>query len=322
MDGQTALLEISGLDVAFGRGRKQVQVVDGVSLRVDAGEIVCLVGESGCGKSVTALSVMGLLPGQGCVTGGSIRFDGRELRGLRERELDQVRGRDMAMIFQDIMYSLNPVLTIGLQMTEGMRRHLGMAREAAEARAVQLLEKVGIPDAAGAMRRFPHQLSGGQRQRVMIAMALSCGPKLLIADEPTTALDMTVQQQILQLLRQLRDEGLGVLLITHDVGVVAELADRVAVMYAGQVVEQADVRTLLTAPQHPYTQALMAAVPGLHDDKARRLYAIPGAVPERYDTLAGCRFAPRCPHAEGCGGQPGYDADAAHPVRCQRGEGA
>lgn len=318
MDGNAPLMEISGLNVAFGRGRRQVQVVDGVSLRVDAGEIVCLVGESGCGKSVTALSVMGLLPGQGCVTGGSIRFDGRELRGLRERELDQVRGRDMAMIFQDIMYSLNPVLTVGLQLTEGMQRHLKLSREEAEKRAVQLLEKVGIPDPAGAMRRFPHQLSGGQRQRVMIAMALSCGPKLLIADEPTTALDMTVQQQILQLLRQLRDEGLGVMLITHDVGVVAELADRVAVMYAGQVVEQADVRTLLTAPQHPYTQALMAAVPGLHDDKARRLYAIPGAVPERYDTLTGCRFAPRCPHAEGCPKQPDYDETAAHPVRCER----
>lgn len=322
MGGQAALLEVSGLDVAFGRGRKRVQVTDGVSLTVNAGEIVCLVGESGCGKSVTALSVMGLLPGQGCVTGGSVRLMGRELLGLDGKALDQVRGRDMAMIFQDVMYSLNPVLTIGLQMTEGMRRHMGLPRSEAEKRAVQLLEKVGLPDPAGAMKRFPHQLSGGQRQRVMIAMALSCGPKLLIADEPTTALDMTVQQQILQLLRQLRDEGLGVLLITHDVGVVAELADRVAVMYAGQVVEQADVRTLLTAPRHPYTQALMAAVPGLHDDKSRRLYAIPGAVPERYDTLAGCRFAPRCPHAEGCPKQPGYDADAAHPVRCEREEGA
>lgn len=312
------LLEICGLDIVFGRGKRQVQVTDGVTLTVSAGEIVCLVGESGCGKSVTALSVMGLLPRQGRVAAGSIRFDGRELLTLGEKEMDTVRGRGMAMIFQDIMYSLNPVLPIGLQMTEGMRRHLGLSRNEAEARAVQLLGKVGIPDPAGAMRRFPHQLSGGQRQRVMIAMALSCGPKLLIADEPTTALDMTVQRQILQLLRQLRDEGLGVLLITHDVGVVAELADRVAVMYAGQCVEAADVHTLLTRPQHPYTQALMAAVPGLNDPKDRRLYAIPGAVPERYDTMAGCRFAPRCPHAEGCPKQPGYDAAAPHPVRCER----
>ncbi|MBE5797866.1 MAG: ABC transporter ATP-binding protein [Clostridiales bacterium] len=322
MEARKPLLEIRDLDIAFGRGKKAVQCADGVSLTVNAGEIVCVVGESGCGKSITALSVMGLLPRQGHVTGGSIRFDGRELLTLTEREMDKVRGRDMAMIFQDIMYSLNPVLTIGLQMTEGMQRHLGMTREAAQARAVQLLGKVGIPDPAGAMRRFPHQLSGGQRQRVMIAMALACGPKLLIADEPTTALDMTVQRQILLLLRQLRDEGLGVLLITHDVGVVAELADRVVVMYAGQCVEAADTQTLLTHPQHPYTQALMAAVPGIDDPKERRLYAIPGAVPERYDTMEGCRFAPRCPHAEGCGKQPGYDAEAAHPVRCERREDA
>ncbi len=318
MEGKKPLLEIRGLDITFGRGKKAVQCADGVSLTVNPGEIVCLVGESGCGKSITALSVMGLLPRQGRVTGGSIRFEGRELLGLSEREMDTVRGRDMAMIFQDIMYSLNPVLTIGLQMTEGMRRHLGMSQTEAQERAVQLLEKVGIPDPRGAMRRFPHQLSGGQRQRVMIAMALACGPKLLIADEPTTALDMTVQRQILMLLRQLRDEGLGVLLITHDVGVVAELADRVVVMYAGQCVEAADVHTLLTQPQHPYTQALMAAVPGLHDPKERRLYAIPGAVPERYDTMTGCRFAPRCQHAAKCPQQPVFDADEIHPVRCQR----
>lgn len=315
------LMEIRGLDIAFGRGKRQVQCTDQVSLQVAPGEILCLVGESGCGKSITALAVMGLLPRQGRVTGGSIRLMGRELPGLSEKELDQVRGRDMAMIFQDIMYSLNPVLTIGLQMTEGMRRHLKLSREEARARAVQLLAKVGIPEPERAMRRFPHQLSGGQRQRVMIAMALSCGPKLLIADEPTTALDMTVQRQILTLLRQLRDEGMGILLITHDVGVVAELADRVVVMYAGQCVEAATVQELLTAPQHPYTQALMAAVPTLDDPKERRLYAIPGTVPERYDTLTGCRFAPRCPYAAQCPQQPEYDPEAAHPVRCVRREG-
>lgn len=315
------LMEIRGLDIAFGRGKRQVQCADQVSLQVAPGEILCLVGESGCGKSITALAVMGLLPRQGRVMGGSIRLMGRELPGLSEKELDQVRGRDMAMIFQDIMYSLNPVLTIGLQMTEGMRRHLKLSREEARARAVQLLAKVGIPEPERAMRRFPHQLSGGQRQRVMIAMALSCGPKLLIADEPTTALDMTVQRQILTLLRQLRDEGMGILLITHDVGVVAELADRVVVMYAGQCVEAATVQELLTAPQHPYTQALMAAVPTLDDPKERRLYAIPGTVPERYDTLPGCRFAPRCPYAAQCPQQPEYDPEAAHPVRCVRREG-
>lgn len=316
------LMEIRDLEITFGRGRRAVRCAEGVSLTVNAGEIVCLVGESGCGKSITALAAMGLLPVGGRVTGGSIRLEGRELLTLSRRELDRVRGRDMAMIFQDIMYSLNPVLTIGLQMTEGMRRHLGMPRDKARARAAEMLEKVGIPDPHGAMRRFPHQLSGGQRQRVMIAMALCCGPKLLIADEPTTALDMTVQRQILQLLASLRDEGLGVLLITHDVGVVAELADRVTVMYAGQCVEAAPVRTLLREPQHPYTQALMAAVPGLNDPRDRRLYAIPGTVPERYDTLKGCRFAPRCPHAEGCSQQTDYDAAAAHPVRCARKEDA
>ncbi len=312
------LLELKGVDISFGRGKRRVQCADGVTFHVDAGEILCLVGESGCGKSITALSVMGLLPRQGHVDAGSIRLMGRELTGLAEQELDTLRGREMAMIFQDIMYSLNPVLPIGLQMTEGMRRHLALPRQEARERAVALLKKVGIPDAEGAMARFSHQLSGGQRQRVMIAMALACGPKLLIADEPTTALDMTVQHQILALLRQLRDEGMGILLITHDIGVVAELADRVAVMYAGQCVEQGDVRTLLTAPQHPYTQALLAAVPGLDDPKERRLTTIPGTVPERYDAMQGCRFAPRCPHAAGCRRQPGYNAAEVHPVRCER----
>ncbi len=312
------LLTLENVDISFGRGKRRVQCADGVTLHVDAGEILCVVGESGCGKSITALSVMGLLPRQGHVDAGSIRLEGRELTALTDRELDEVRGREMAMIFQDIMYSLNPVLTIGLQMTEGMVRHLRLSREEARMRAITLLQKVGIPAPEKAMDKFPHQLSGGQRQRVMIAMALSCSPKLLIADEPTTALDMTVQQQILQLLRLLRDEGMGILLITHDIGVVAELADRVAVMYAGQLVEAADVRTLLTEPKHPYTKALLAAIPGLSDPKEHRLLTIPGTVPERYDTLEGCRFAPRCPHGEKCRRQPNYCAEDAHPVRCER----
>ena len=312
------LLEVHNLEISFFSGRRQTRATDQVSFSVRPGEIVCLVGESGCGKSVTALSVLGLLARQGRVTGGDIRFDGRSLRGLSEKHLDAIRGRDIAMIFQDIMYSLNPVFTIGNQMIEGMRRHLGMTREAAAARALELLEKTGIQDALGTMRKYPHQLSGGQRQRVMIAMALSCRPKLLIADEPTTALDVTIQLQIMELLRRLRDEeGMAILLITHDIGVVAEMADRVVVMYAGQCVEEADVETLLNRPRHPYTRALLQAVPGLHDSRERRLYAIPGSVPERYDNLPGCRFAPRCPLAGQCGKQPDYsETDNGHFVRC------
>ena len=312
------LLEVQNLEISFFSGRQQTRVTDGVSFAVQPGEIVCLVGESGCGKSVTALSVLGLLARQGKVTGGDICFEGQSLLKRTEKQLDKVRGRDIAMIFQDIMYSLNPVFTIGSQMVEGMRRHLGMSKDEAAARAVQLLEKTGIQDAAGAMLKYPHQLSGGQRQRVMIAMALSCRPKLLIADEPTTALDVTIQLQIMELLRRLRDEeGMAILLITHDIGVVAEMADRVIVMYAGQCVEEADVETLLGQPKHPYTQALLQAVPGLHDSRDRRLYTIPGAVPERYDGMPGCRFAPRCSLAEGCSQCPDYEEAApGHRVRC------
>ena len=317
------LLEVQNLEISFGSGKRQIRATDQVSFAVRPGEIVCLVGESGCGKSVTALSVLGLLARQGKVTGGDIRFDGRSLLGLSEKQLDEIRGRDIAMIFQDIMYSLNPVFTIGNQMIEGMRRHLGLNREAAVRRAVELLEKTGIQDAAGAMRKYPHQLSGGQRQRVMIAMALSCRPKLLIADEPTTALDVTIQLQIMQLLRRLRDEeGMAILLITHDLGVVSEMADRVVVMYAGQCVEEADVETLLVRPQHPYTRALLQAVPGLHDSRERRLYAIPGTVPEHYDGLPGCRVAPRCALAENCARFPGYhETGCGHFVRCMMTEG-
>ena len=312
------LLEVQNLDISFASGKRRVRATDQVSFAVRPGEIVCLVGESGCGKSVTALSVLGLLARQGQVTGGDIRFDGRSLLGLNEKQLDEIRGRDISMIFQDIMYSLNPVFTIGNQMIEGMRRHLGLRREAAAQRAVELLEKTGIQDAPGAMRKYPHQLSGGQRQRVMIAMALSCRPKLLIADEPTTALDVTIQHQIMELLKRLRDEeGMAILLITHDIGVVAEMADRVVVMYAGQCVEEADVAELLDQPQHPYTRALLQAVPGLHDSRERRLYAIPGTVPEHYDDLPGCRFAPRCIFANRCAQRPDYRETArGHFMRC------
>ena len=315
------LLEVKDLEISFFSGKQQTRATDGVTFDVRPGEIVCLVGESGCGKSVTALSVLGLLPRQGKITGGDILFEGRSLLSLQENQLDGVRGRDIAMIFQDIMYSLNPVFTIGNQLTEGMRRHLRMDKEDAEKRALSLLETTGIRDPRSAMRKYPHQLSGGQRQRVMIAMALACKPKLLIADEPTTALDVTIQLQIMELLRRLRDEeGMAILLITHDIGVVAEMADRVVVMYAGQCVEEADVQTLLTRPAHPYSQALLQAVPGLRTDREKRLYTIPGTVPERYDNLPGCRFAPRCTLAEGCPQCPAYEETApGHRVRCEKG---
>ena len=295
------LLDIRGLDIAFGRGEGMTRAADGVSFAIRQGEILSLVGESGSGKSVTALSILGLLPRQGHVTGGEIWFDGRDLCRLSERELDEVRSAGIAMIFQDIMYSLNPVLRIGTQMVEGMRRHLGIAKADAEARAIELLTHTGIRDAAQVMRKYPHMLSGGMRQRVMIAMALSCRPRLLIADEPTTALDVTIQLQIMQMLRQLRDEtGMGILLITHDIGVVAEIADRVVVMYAGQCVEEAPVEALMRAPAHAYTRALMASVPDIHDDRSRRLASIPGSVPENYGEMRGCRFAPRCRWGVGC----------------------
>ena len=312
------LLEVKNLEISFFSGKEQTCATDGVSFTVQPGEIVCLVGESGCGKSVTALSVLGLLARQGKVTAGEILFEGRNLLTLTEKQLDQVRGRDIAMIFQDIMYSLNPVFTIGSQMVEGMRRHLKMEKKAAAQRALELLQKTGILDPADTMRKYPHQLSGGQRQRVMIAMALACKPKLLIADEPTTALDVTIQMQIMELLHRLRDEeGMAILLITHDIGIVAEMADRVIVMYAGQCVEEASVETLLDHPGHPYTRALLQAVPGLHDSRDHRLYAIPGTVPERYDNLPGCRFAPRCSLAADCHQNPVYEETTyLHKVRC------
>ena len=300
-DRRTALLEIRNLEIAFQSGRELTRAATDVSMTVHAGEILCVVGESGSGKSITALSVLGLLNRQGRITGGEILFEGQDLLKLSEPELDGIRGRGIAMIFQDIMYSLNPVFTIGRQMTEGMRRHLGYTKEQAEGEAVRLLERTGIRDARSVMHKYPHMLSGGMRQRVMIAMALACRPRLLIADEPTTALDVTIQYQIMELLRSLRDEtGMAILLITHDLGVVAEMADRVIVMYAGQCVEEAPLYELLQHPAHAYTQALMKAVPGLHDDRDHRLYSIPGYVPQTYGEMQGCRFAPRCPKGAAC----------------------
>lgn len=295
------MLEIRNLEISFFDGKKQTRRTDDVSFEVREGEILALVGESGCGKSITALSILGLLSRNGRVTGGEILYQGRDLLKMSEKELDAVRGKDIAMIFQDIMYSLNPVFTIGSQMIEGMRRHLGYTKQAARAEAVRLLKRVGIQDADGVMKKYPHMLSGGMRQRVMIAMALSCKPRILIADEPTTALDVTIQLQIMQLLKGLRDEyGMSILLITHDIALVTEMADRVVVMYAGQCVEQATTEQILKTPLHPYTSALLAAIPDVRCDKSRRLYSIPGTVPENYQDMKGCRFAPRCERAASC----------------------
>ncbi len=317
---QMRVLEIKNLEISFFDGKKQTRRTDRVSFEVREGEILALVGESGCGKSITALSILRLLARNGRVTGGEILYRGQDLLKLSEKELDAVRGREIAMIFQDIMYSLNPVFTIGNQMVEGMRKHLGYTKAQAREEAVRLLRRVGIQEAERVMRSYPHMLSGGMRQRVMIAMALSCKPRILIADEPTTALDVTIQLQIMQLLKSLRDEyGMSILLITHDIALVTEMADRVVVMYAGQCVEQADTECLLKNPAHPYTRALLAAIPDIKHDKTRRLYSIPGAVPENYQDMTGCRFAPRCELADSCTRCGGWHTlPDGRTVRCDR----
>ncbi len=289
------LLEVKGLTTAFTGDYGQNISVDHIDFHVDEGEIVCIVGESGCGKSVTSLSVMGLLGRGGKVTEGSVFFEGRDLLTLTEKELDHIRGAKVSMIFQDPLTSLNPVFTVGSQITESIRTHMQLSKAEAKKRAVEILRKVGMPDAEGAMRKYPHTLSGGMRQRVMIAMALACDPKLLIADEPTTALDVTIQAQIMKLLKELQKETkMAMILITHDIGLVAQMADRVMVMYAGQLIEEAPVKKLFQNPRHPYTRALLDTVPTIRDSKERKLVSIPGIVPENYDDITGCRFADRC----------------------------
>ena len=292
------LLEVEGLSIAFADDFGENTYVDGVSFHVDEGETVCIVGESGCGKSVTVLSMMGLLGENGRVKQGRVLLNGQNLLALSETAFDRVRGNEISMIFQDAMSSLNPVFTIGNQLTEAIRAHLRMPKKEAEARAVGLLDKVGLSDPEKVMRKYPHTLSGGMRQRVMIAMALACGPKLLIADEPTTALDVTIQAQIMRLIRKLtREMHMSLLLITHDMGLVAEMADRVLVMYAGQIVESADVRSLFHSPMHPYTKALLQSMPNLLEGAGRRLTSIRGTVPEHYQNIDGCRFFNRCERA-------------------------
>ena len=313
------LLEVQDLTTVFAGDYGSSVSVDHVSFHVDRGEVVCLVGESGCGKSVTSLSIMGLLGRGGAVMDGSVLFENKNLLAMSEKELDEIRGDELTMIFQDPLTSLNPVFTVGSQIMESIRIHMHLSKEEARARAVELLGQVGMPDAAGVMKKFPHTLSGGMRQRVMIAMALSCKPKLRIADEPTTALDVTIQAQIMKLLGELRREkNMAMILITHDIGVVANMADRVIVMYAGQIVEEAPVLALFDDPKHPYTRALLDTVPTIRDDESRQLTAIPGMVPENYDDITGCRFADRCPYRQQECDSPQelYRFEEGHAARC------
>jgi peptide/nickel transport system ATP-binding protein/oligopeptide transport system ATP-binding protein len=293
-----ALLSVEGLTMAFpNAGGAPAYAIDGVSFSIDRGQVLGLVGESGCGKSMTALCIMRLVPSPGRITAGRIVFDGADLLTLPEPTMRAVRGARIGMIFQEPMTALNPVLTAGYQIAEALLIHQSISRRRAWQRAVELLSEVGIPEAASRARDYPHQLSGGMRQRVMIAMAIACEPDLLIADEPTTALDVTIQAEILDLLRGLRARrGMGLLLITHDLGVVAEQADRVAIMYAGRIVEEASTPELFAHPQHPYTRALLRSMPvlGAHRD---RLETIPGNVPDITRRPSGCSFRDRCPLA-------------------------
>ena len=295
----TAVLEVRELRTLFNTDDGEFAAVDGVSFAVEAGRTLAIVGESGCGKSVTALSIMGLVPSPpGRIASGSIRFEGRELLGSTASTMQDLRGNGIAMIFQEPMSSLNPVFTIGEQIVEGLMRHRRIGRAEAAERAIAMLRKVRIPAPEQRFHEHPHKLSGGMRQRAMIAMALACEPRLLIADEPTTALDVTIQAQILELMRTLQAEtGTAIILITHDLGVVAEVADEVVVMYAGRVVERAPVQTLFDAPQHPYTVGLLGSIPRL-DVQRTRLAAIEGQVPSPLKRVGGCGFADRCPFAD------------------------
>ena len=328
MSTATPLLRVHDLKTHFHTRDGVVRAVDGVSFDVMPGETLAIVGESGCGKSVTAMSILRLLPMPPArIAGGRIEFEGRNLLDLSEPEMRKVRGNAISMIFQEPMTSLNPVLTIGRQISEALVLHRGMTEKAALVRAAEMLRKVRIPEAERRLAQYPHELSGGMRQRVMIAMALACGPRLLIADEPTTALDVTIQAQILELMHELRDEtGASVILITHDLGVVAEIAHRVVVMYAGRKVEEAPIEELFAAPRHPYTRGLLGSMPHLGDsvnETGKRLVEIPGMVPSLKDPAPGCLFAPRCTNAtERCAREapalelhaPGHWAACWNPV--------
>ena len=312
------VLSVRDLRVGFATDDGQVRAVDGVSFDVDAGEVLAIVGESGCGKSVTAQTLIGLTRSPNTTITGSVLFDGRDLTMLPDKELQKLRGARIAMVFQDPMTSLNPVYRVGDQIAEAIRAHRDVPKARALEHAVELLEMVGIPNPQRRVRDYPHEFSGGMRQRVMIAMALSCDPEVIIADEPTTALDVTIQAQILDLLRNLnRENNVAVVLITHDLGVVAELAHRVVVMYAGQVVEQASLEELFAAPGHPYTRGLLNSIPRMDGPRSARLPQIPGHPPSLLTPPDGCRFAARCPDAfADCAQEPPLVNHADHQVRC------
>jgi oligopeptide transport system ATP-binding protein len=319
----TTLLDVNDLRVRFHTPEGTIHAVNGVSWVVGEGETLAVVGESGCGKSVTMMSVLGLIPiPPGEIVNGAARYRGADLIAMPDEDIEDIRGKDIAMIFQDPMTSLNPVLTVGRQITESLRVHMGMDDQQARDRAQTLLEWVGIPDAGARLGDYPHQFSGGMRQRVMIAIALACAPSLLIADEPTTALDVTIQAQIVELVQRMREQmGMAIVWITHDLGVVAGLADRVIVMYAGYIVEEADVHTLYEDPRHPYTLALLAALPRV-DARRERLKAIPGAPPNLLVVPPGCPFAARCEFVtEKCWAEnpalaPVADGGVEHRIAC------
>ncbi|PXY31258.1 ABC transporter ATP-binding protein [Prauserella muralis] len=315
-----ALLEVRDLSVVFRRkGEEPTIAVDGISFDVEPGQTVGLVGESGCGKSVTSLAIMGLLPSRGVDVSGSVSFEGTELLHLSQRRLDERRGRDLGMVFQDPLSSLNPVVPIGVQIAEVLQRHRELSRKQARSEAAELLNRVGIPDPARRLDEYPHQLSGGMRQRALIAIALACRPRLLIADEPTTALDVTIQAQILNLLTELvADTDTALIMITHDLGVVAGLCDEVNVMYGGRIVERAERHALFTAPRHPYTNGLLESIPRLDAPRGERLVPIRGSVVDNIPWADGCAFAPRCPNAiEPCWSvTPALVADDGRMLRC------
>ncbi|HWD03687.1 MAG TPA: ABC transporter ATP-binding protein [Amycolatopsis sp.] len=297
-DQSAPALEVAGLSVAFPGDRSPITVVDDVGYRVGAGESLAVIGESGSGKSITVRAVMGILPRQARVTAGTVRLSGVDLGALDDATLRRLRGSAIAMVFQDSLSALNPVLPVGYQVAEVFRVHLGMSRKESNRRAIEMLDRVRIPSPAHRARQYPHEFSGGMRQRVMIAMALSLDPAVLIADEPTTALDVTVQAQIMELLAELRSErNMALVLISHDLGVVADTADEIAVMYGGRIVERAPASELYREPRHPYTRALLASIPGKHT-RGRRLRVLPGSPPDPSRLPPGCSFGPRCPHSD------------------------
>lgn len=317
---EQTVLQLKNLQTTFQSGRKAIPAVDGVSLHINKGEVVGIVGESGCGKSVTSLSIMRLIPSPpGKISGGEIVFKGEDLTKASPKRMKQVRGKEISMIFQEPMTSLNPLFTIGNQLIEAIRNHNKISKKDAEKKAIDLVKLVGIPRAEELIHNYPHQLSGGMRQRIMIAMAMSCDPEVLIADEPTTALDVTIQAQILDLMKSLnQSKGTAILFITHDLGVVADICHRVIVMYAGQIVEEGTARMILKDPKHPYTQGLIRSLPKL-TEREQELYSIPGTVPQPGSIDVGCRFADRCEFAfDACFTEnpPLFDLEKTRTCRC------